>query len=339
MPKKRVFLAGVIVTLIATLVTLALGEGVVRLVASQRLIYNIEMVKYARALKQRDPLGVVSHVHRPSRTAKLMGVEIALNSMGDRGPDPLEPKPSGTKRVLVLGSSITMGWGVPFDAVFTSVAEKRLNAEQPFGPATRFELINAGIGNYNTVFQRELFRDQYPRLKPDAVVLNYFISDVQPRTMGRNNPVLKHSYLAAWIFDRYSQWQFTRGGKDLFTFYAELYADDSEPWRITQDKIREMRDACAADHRPFVVMIIPDIHDLSPGTPYQALYQKMETTFRGAGFDVVNTFDAFQQRFGGDVTKLWIQGDDPHPNSAGHALMASELVEHLVRANPMQLSR
>ena len=337
--QRRVFLAGAIVAVFAALVTIAIGEFVVRLITTRQLIYNIEMVKYARELKERDPRGVVSHVHRPLHSARLMGVEVALNSLGDRGPELADPKPASTKRVLVFGSSITMGWGVPFEAVWTSVAQRRLNDEKRFGPKTRFEFVNAGIGNYNTVFQRELFRDQYPGVKPDAVVLNYFMSDVQPRTMGRDNPVLKHSYLAAWTFDRYSQWQFARQGKDLFTFYADLYADGSEPWRITQEKIREMRDACAADHTPFVVMIIPDVHDLSTGTPYRALYEKMERAFRNDGFDVVNTFDAFQQRFGDDVTKLWIQADDPHPNAAGHALIADQLVGHLEHANPLQLPR
>ncbi len=339
MPKKREFLAGTIVALIALVFTLALGEVAVRLITSSKLIYNIEMVKYARELKQRDPRGVVSHVHRPSRSAKLMGVEVALNSLGDRGPELADPKPPGTRRVLVLGSSITMGWGVPFDATLTSAAEKRLNTEQPFGPATRFEFINAGIGNYNTLFQRELFRDQYPRVKPDAVVLNYFISDVQPRTMGRDSVVLKHSFLAAWAFDRISQWQFARSGKNLLTFYSDLYADGSDAWRVTQEKIREMRDTCTADGVPFTVMIVPDIHDLSPGTPYRALYEKMDTAFRADGFDVVNTLGAFQRQFGADVSKLWIQADDPHPNAAGHALMAGQLAEHFVRANPLKLSR
>jgi hypothetical protein len=339
MPKKRPFLAGTIVALIATLITLALGEGVVRLVASQRLIYNIEMVKYARQLKQRDSRDLVRHVHRPSCSAKLMGVEVALNSLGNRGPELIDPKPAGVQRVMVLGSSITMGWGVPFESVFTSVAQRRLNGEKPFRTPVSFEFVNAGIGNYNTVFQRELFRDQYPRVRPDAVVLNYFISDVQPRTMGRDNPILKHSYLAAWAFDRYGQWQFARQGKGLFTYYSDLYADDSEPWRITREKIREMRDVCAASHTPFMVMIIPDIHDLSPGTPYRAIYERIELSFRGAGFEVVSTFPAFQQAFGADVTKLWIQGDDPHPNAAGHAILADQLVDCLVRPNSLQLPR
>lgn len=310
-----------------------------RVITSRRLIYNIEMVKYARALKQPDPRGVVSHVHRPSQRATLMGVEVALNALGNRGPELIDPKPSGTSRVLVLGSSVTMGWGVPFESVFTTVSQQRLNTEQPFGPAVRFEFANAGIGNYSTAFQHELFRAQYPLVKPDLVVLNYFISDVQPRNKGRDNLLLKHSYLAAWGFDRYSQWQFSRQGKDLFSHYAEFYAAGSEPWIAAQRHIRDIRDTLAADGVPLVVMMVPDIHDLSAGSPYQALYAEMERAFRSSGLDVVNTFGAFQQRFGSDVASLWIQSDDPHPNAAGHALLADQLVTHLVHVNPLSLPR
>lgn len=40
------------------------GEGILRFVSAYRLIYNIEMVKYARELKQRDPSGELSHVQQ-----------------------------------------------------------------------------------------------------------------------------------------------------------------------------------------------------------------------------------------------------------------------------------
>ena len=94
-----------------------------------------------------------------------------------------------------------MGWGVTYDQVFTTLAEKHLNSAKPFGPL-RFEFANSGIGNYNTFAQYQLFKKQYSELKPDMVVLHYFFSDVEPRTMGRNSQILRHSFLAAWLFDR-----------------------------------------------------------------------------------------------------------------------------------------
>ena len=335
--KKRELILGLAFTVIVTLATLVVGEIALRVITSRHLIYNIEMVKYARELKVRDPRGIVSHVHRPLAKAQLMGAEIALNSLGNRGPELIDPKPQGTRRVLVLGSSITMGWGVPFDAVFTTVAARQLQERQPFGPAVRLEIVNAGIGNYNSVFQHQLFLDQYPRVRPDLVVLHYFISDAQPRTMGRDSAILKHSLLAAFCFDRLGQIRFRGEKKDLFTFYRELYEDSSPAWQSTREHIAQMRDRCRQDGIPFAIMILPDIHDLSPGTPYGALYGKMETAFRSMDVPVLNTFDAFQKRFGGDVSQVWIQSDDPHPNVAGHSLMADEFYQYLVRENPLKL--
>ncbi len=307
------------------------------MVANRHLIYNIEMVKYARELKVRDSTGAVSHVHRPSSSAHLMGVDVSLNSLGDRGPELKDPKDPNRKRVLVLGSSITLGWGVPFEKTFTARTEELLNTNKPFGSAVSFEFVNAGIGNYNTHFQYALFQRQYPVVAPDMVVLHYFISDVQPRTMGRDSFILKHSFLAAFLFDRWSQLKLRFSGdyKDLFTFYNDLYADGSQPWTQTQQEILSMRDRTAMDGVPFIVMIIPDIHDLSPGTPYKALYQKMETRFKAMGLTTVNAFDAFQCDFGDDVTRLWIQADDPHPNARGHALMADILYHHIVDTDPL----
>jgi len=341
MRSSRHFLFGILFVVLATALTLAVGEGLIRVISSVRLIYNIEMVKYARSLKIRDPKGEVSHVHRPNASAHLMGVDIALNSLGNRGPELAAVKGEKTRRILVMGSSITMGWGVPWDKVFTTVTQERLNREKPFGPEFSFEIANAGIGNYNTHFQSHLFRTQYPAVKPDMVVLHYFISDVQPRSMGRDNPILKHSYLAAFLFDRWSQLRLRLTGKfkDLFTFYNDLYRDDSPAWAETRRQIVEMRDLAARDKVPFFIMIIPDIHDLTPGSPYGALYQKMEAAFRSEGIPTLNTFDRFQQRFGGDVTQLWIQGDDPHPNASGHALMAELLFRYLVEQDPMHLKK
>jgi len=337
--KRSELALGLAFMLVAVTLTLGLGEVAVRVVSSVHLIYNIEMVKYATKLKMRDPTGEASHVHRPSASAHLMGVDISLNSLGDRGPELQNPKQPDRKRVLVMGSSITMGWGVPYDSIFTTMAERMLNTNRPFGPKITFEFVNAGIGNYNTDFQYKLFLRQYPVVKPDMVVLHYFISDVQPRGKGNDSPILRYSYFAAFLYDRWTLFKLRFGGHytDLFTFYNGLYADTSAAWKQTQQEISSMRDMTARDRVPFVVMVIPDIHDLAPGTPYQAIYAKIDTAFRAMNIPTVNAFDAFQQQFGKDVSTLWIQSDDPHPNAKGHMLMAQLLYDYLTIKDPLNL--
>lgn len=338
--RRRELLLGLAFSLVATAVTFGVGEAVLRAVANRRLIYNIEMVRYATELKMPDPLGEISHVHRPASRARLMGVDVSLNALGNRGPE-MAPRTPSRRRVLVLGSSITMGWGVPFDQSFTTTTERLLNTSRPFGDQVSFEFVNAGIGNYNTAFQHTLFRRQLPAVQPDMVVLHYFLSDVQPRTMGRNNAILRHSYLAAFLFDRWSRVQLRFSGRhqDLFSFYKDLYAADSAAWLATQLHVQEMREASLRQGAPFVVVITPDIHDLSPGTPYKALYDQIVTAFQQKGIATISTFAALQAAFGKDVSAVWVQADDPHPNGKGHAVMADVLYRYIVSDNPLNLAR
>jgi lysophospholipase L1-like esterase len=232
-----------------------------------------------------------------------------------------------------------MGWGVPLDQVFTSVVERRFNAERPLGPKTTIELANAGIGNYNTYAQSRLFARQYPELRPDMVLVHYFISDAEPRPPGRNGFLLRQSALAAYLFDRVRTVALIADGKqDLFKYYSDIYSDAHPYWATTLDTLCEMRDVAARDGVPFVVMIIPDFHNLAPGSPYKAIYQKVAEGLSSRGIVNVNAFPPFQQRYGGNESELWIQRDDPHPNARGHELMAELLYDYLSRPGAFSLT-
>jgi len=340
MTKPREIFLKLLFLWVATMLTLAVGEVAIRVISSHTLIYNIEMAKYAKALKQRDPKAEVSHVHVPSRSARLMGVDVTLNSLGHRSHELSKQKTRGTRRILVLGASITIGWGVSADRVFTSVVEERLNRTKPFGPDIAFEIANAGIGNYNTCFESKLFQRQYPVVKPDLVVVQYAINDAEPRAMGRNNWLLQHSLLADYFFDRFQHLRFAGGNnKDLFTFYSQLYQDNSDAWKQSLGCLAAIRDMAQNDGVPVVIMIVPDIHDLSNETPFRDLYARMTAAFQKLDIPTLNTFDEFHKHFGTDVSRLWIQSDDPHPNASGHALMADILYRYLIEANPLKLKK
>lgn len=337
-PKVKDALRRVGSLLVGTLVALVVGEIVVRVMAARSLIYNIEMVRYAKELKEPDPRGEVSHVHRTNASAHLMGVDIELNSLGHRGPELVNPKSPDKKRVFVLGSSVTFGWGVPYDQVFTSVVQKRFETEHPDG-AKGLEFANAGIGNYNTIAQQTLFNRQYPTVKPDLVVLHYFISDPEPRPPARNSLILRHSFFAAYCYDRFKTIGLAAEGKtDLFKHYSEIY-DDSQPyWTDTLNRITAMRDLAAKDKVPMVIMVIPDFHNLANGTPYESIYSKIEKGFSDRHFTTINTFPVFQKRYGGGKeSELWIQPDDPHPNAKGHEVMAEVLYEYLSKPGAFAL--
>ena len=56
-----------------------------------------------------------------------MGVEILINDLGMRDDYVLADSLLYENKILVLGSSITMGWGVDYENVFTTLLQKNLN--------------------------------------------------------------------------------------------------------------------------------------------------------------------------------------------------------------------
>jgi lysophospholipase L1-like esterase len=333
--KKKELVRRIVSMLVGTAIALVVGEVVVRIVAATSLIYNIEMVRYATDLKEPDPKGEISHVHKTNASAHLMGVDVSLNSLGHRSPELVNPKDPNKKRVFVLGSSVTMGWGVTTDQLFTTLVQKKFEKDN-----VPIEIANAGIGNYNTVAQSVLFGRQYPIVKPDLVVLHYFISDPEPRPPGKNSAILRHSFLAAYLYDRFRTLGLAAEGKnDLVAHYTEIYDDKNPYWKDTLDRISAMRDTCAHDKVPFVVMVIPDFHNLKNGTPYGALYEKMEKGFVERGITTINAFPEFQKKYGGNEGELWIQPDDPHPNAKGHELMADLLYAWMAKPGAFTLDK
>lgn len=308
-------------------ITFALGELTVRLVSSKKHIYNIEMVKYASKLKMRDPEGLVSHLHKPNAQANLMGVDIQLNSLGHRSRELESNKKSNEQRVYLMGASGTLGWGVPQEETYSSLLEKELNANKL---QTHYEVINAGIGNYGTKAQYLLLKKQLDQVKPDHVVLTYYVSDVIPREVGNDNPIYHYSYLAAYLANAANVVTYALGGKSsLSEYYGQFYDEKNPHWIQAKENINEIKKLCEQHGITFSIVMLPDIHNLTQGTPLKVIYEKIEADFIGMGIKTLNIFSALQTEFAGREQEIWIQANDPHPNAKGHKVIADQLLQFL----------
>ena len=132
-----------------------------------------------------------SMVHRPNRAAFPMGVQFSINSMGLRDREFPREKPACVYRIVRLGDSTTLGWGVPLSGTAPKILERELNA----AGHGRFEVLNAGVVNYNTVQEVEHYLTIDRSFHPDLVILEYIINDAKavPRErsvglLGRSNP-------------------------------------------------------------------------------------------------------------------------------------------------------
>jgi hypothetical protein len=96
---------------LSLVVALLASEVTLRVKNSSMKNYEIEMWRYARELKIKSDDSSLDFQHVRNRSAMLQTVEIRLNEWGLRG-DPVPPVNPDQRRILFLGGSGTLGWGV-----------------------------------------------------------------------------------------------------------------------------------------------------------------------------------------------------------------------------------
>lgn len=100
-------------------------------------------------------------------------VTYRISSQGVRGPERVIPKPQGVRRILILGDSVTFGYYAPEESTFVALLEEAL---QCFEPAV--EVINGGVGGYNTHNQIAWLVERGLQFEPDIVVLAFCPNDI-----------------------------------------------------------------------------------------------------------------------------------------------------------------
>lgn len=151
--------------------TLAAGELVLR------LVWDGFYQKYAPT----RPGGLGSFDFHPTRGWRpAPGIEHVAwdpeyrvvrkhDSRGFRGSEFLLEKPDDRIRIFTVGDSFTYGHGVENDEAYGPVLE----ALDP-----RLQVINGGVGGYDTGQELVTLREEIDRIAPDVVTVGYFWNDL-----------------------------------------------------------------------------------------------------------------------------------------------------------------
>ena len=182
-PVRQAFLSALLLGVSLVLCLLA-AEAFLRVKNGTMTNYDIEMWRYANELKQKSDDPQIDFDHRQSQSAILQSTEIRLNDWGLRGPDVAALQP-GQRRILFLGGSITLGWGVPEKDTLEARLERRLNDT---GDAA--QVLNGGVGNYNAERYVSRFFKELTPLQPTDIVVHYFLRDAEQLPAGSGNILL-----------------------------------------------------------------------------------------------------------------------------------------------------
>ena len=307
--------------------TLVVVEICFRLYSSVSIIYDVEMHKYAKKLKQKSSIGGLSHEHIPNKEALLMGVKINLNDQGYREDVSSERKKNNEKRIVFVGSSITMGWGVEYDSVFTTKLEKYLKKNID----SNFNVLNTGVGNYNSNLESIFVLNKIKELEADELVLHYFINDAEELPKGTNNFFIKNFYSVAYFYIRVKQ--AINANKNNYSsigeYYFDLYDDSSDGWMSAKESILKIKEVCEKNQINFSVLIQPDLHNLKDDSFQKSCHEKIKKFLDYENIKYLDLFDSFQKKIITNPSAIWVNHDDPHPNFYGHDIIYKSLIENV----------
>jgi hypothetical protein len=309
------------------IVPIACGELILRYASHLgALLFDVEMWRYAREVKRiSDRPGVVLE-HRPNAEATLMGVQVRTDERGFRraSPDVEAARPSGRpeRLVAVVGDSCALGWGVPEGQTVSEHLERMLNAAVP-GEKHRVVVLNAGVGNSNTTMEYGRYLQDIRPLKPDWVILAYFINDAEPDPPARRPLLQDNSVLFATLSTRVPV-MLSPSYRDYRKYFESLYQPENPGLEGHRRSLAAFGAALREDGVPSTLLLIPEMHEPRNFASFAGIYDEVAALARQSGFqEVVDPSGDFPA---GPGEPFWVTPGDPHPNGPAHELLAKALL-------------
>lgn len=258
-----------------------------------------------------------------------LGIPIHVSSLGLRSPEIEEKKAAGVRRLLVLGDSVTFGWGIREEDSFA----RRLEAMLRAAPACPSEVVNAGVSGYGSIEELDYFANEGVRLEPDAVLIYQVENDYMaatPRTsalaMFMKDWIFYRSYLVNASFLAYQKlrWQVAAqaAGGDTAAYAAQQRTWGSLPGAAQSlDALRKI--AALAHERGIAVVLASHPNNLADPSLDAERTRLLRELAAADDLRFVDVAPAFA---GMRPEALAVSETDRHPNALGHALIAGLLL-------------
>jgi len=320
--KYKNFFKILLIILSSFVIFFILGEFLIRIYLINHTIYDVEMAKYATTIKTDSKNPLIQHVHKPNSNARLMNVMVHINSDGFRDKEYPIAK-DGKYRIIFLGDSLTLGWGVEYKDTFKYILEEKMDRLYPT------EIINFGTGNYNTEQEVNLFIEKGLKYKPDKVVVFYFINDAEITPKKSKLWFLGYSHMATFYWSRIHTFlNNIFPSKDFRGYYSNLYDKNHEGWARTQKAFLQLRDICRKDKIALQVILLPEFHNLEDYL-FKREHAAISEFLQRNGISNLDLAPYFTNIK--EPMRLWVAYDDAHPNKLAHQLIAEYSLDFVAK--------
>ena len=176
--KRTEKLLSVMLAVISPLLLIGLLEGAAYLWERKQAnsLYAWELVASRRMVWEIYPEpGAGYTLMKPGSHYEWQSIPVDINSHGLRGPETSYEKPPATFRILNLGDSVVMGWGIREENTYGRRLESLLNGGNHSD--LNFEVINAGVPGWNLENALAYLQAEGLKYEPDLILLGITINN------------------------------------------------------------------------------------------------------------------------------------------------------------------
>ncbi len=307
--------------LLSTTIGIGTAEIILRAKNSRMDNYDIEVWKYAKDLKIKSDNPILDYEHRKNVKGTFQNIDFRINERGLRG-DKL--RNSEARRILFLGGSITLGWGVDEEDVVTNRIEKMF-----LDSGKDVEVLNGGMLNYNTNRYVTRFFERLIDLKPTDIVINYFLRDAEDLKPTKPNYLLRNSQLAVTVWTAFNRTINSRGQNSMEKHYSSIYKKNSIGFQTMERNLKKLSDYAKSNNIRIYIVMIPDIKNLID-YKFDYIHAQIAEIAKANDYIFLDSLPRFR---GLSFESLYAMPGDPHPNSKGHRILAETAFPVLLNTN------
>ena len=243
------------------------------------------------------------------------------NSMGMANPEYSYAKPPHTRRIALLGDSLSLG---PYGQDYVAKLEERLNQNCRTPEIQSYQVLNFSVYAYSILQEMDAGLNKAPLFHPDAYV--FTITDLEAMdTMGWRTHVgsllisgtdLKYDYLRQVVADAGLQ-----STNHLPTIRRRLkpYILPVQRWAFQQ-----VKDKAASEGASMAIFFIPAP---LPSDFINSDFDSFREAAAPVGVHIIDLRDTFSSVNLGDIEVD--PNSDIHPNARGHKMIADNLFAKL----------
>jgi len=277
--------------------------------------YDTEMWKYSKLLKDKSDNPKINHVHKKNSKAILQNVEIKTNSMGLRNSEEdLSEWKTSQKKILLIGSSVTLGWGVENK----NTISERLNFFSKKDNLS-WKFMNGGVGNYNAERTVNNFFENLSILGPDIIIYQYFLNDSENLDNYSGNFLTKNFHLGIILWKFYKLTFDKISFENIYDYYENTYKNEN--FKKTKKNLENLKNYCEKNKKTCYIVYTPDIQFIDE-KKFDKFSNIIENTSKLYSFKFLDLSPFLRKKNKKDLINKY---HDNHPNSMAHEIMAREI--------------